>query len=84
MNTKKLKELRRRVKAIQVEWLRELLPEEQASKITPDNVWELLPEQTHVFGEGRMQLSYMTDKWIMKRLKKYPHIKTYKELMEYK
>ena len=39
MNTKKLKELRRRVKTIQVEWLRELLPEEQASKITPDNVW---------------------------------------------
>ena len=30
MNAKKMKELRRKVKPIQVEWLQSLLPEEQA------------------------------------------------------
>ena len=65
MNKKQLKQLRKKIKPIQVEWLR-----------------ELLPEQTHMFGGGQLHLSYMTDKWIMKRLKKYPHINTYKQLKE--
>ena len=82
MNAKKMKELRRRVKPIQVEWLQSLLPEEQSKTITVDNVNELIPEQPHTFGAGQMFLSYMTDKWIMKQLKKYPHITTYQELRE--
>jgi hypothetical protein len=82
MNKKQLKQLRKKIKPIQVEWLRELLPEDQANTITVDNVEELLPDQTHMFGAGQLHLSYMTDKWIMKRLKKYPHINTYKELKE--
>jgi|TARA_X000001388_G_C2138177_1_gene87616 hypothetical protein len=82
MNKKQLKQLRKKIKPIQVEWLRELLPENQANTITVDNVEGLLPDQTHMFGAGQLHLSYMTDKWIMKRLKKYPHINTYKELKE--
>tara|TARA_X000000950_G_C13745798_1_gene590492 strand:- start:669 stop:938 length:270 start_codon:yes stop_codon:yes gene_type:complete len=82
MNKKQLKQLRKKIKPIQVEWLRELLPENQANTITVDNVEGLLPDQTHIFGAGQLHLSYMTDKWIMKKLKKYPHINTYKELKE--
>jgi len=82
MNSKELKRLRKKIKPIQVEWLRELLPKDQADTITVDNVEGLLPEQTHMFGGGQLHLSYMTDKWIMKQLKKYPNIKTYKELKE--
>ena len=82
MNQKKIKELRRRVKPIQIEWLKTLLPDEQSSTITIDNVEGLLPDQTHVFGGGQLHLSYMTDKWIMKHLKRNPHITTYKELQE--
>jgi hypothetical protein len=82
MNQKKIKELRRRVKPIQVEWLQTLLPEDQALTITVDNVDNLLPDQTHVFGKGQLYLSYMTDKWIMKHLKRNPTITTYKELQE--
>jgi len=82
MNSKQLKKLRKRIRPIQVEWLRTLLPEDQANTITPENVEGLLPEETHVFGQGQLHLSYMTDKWIMKHLKKFPHIKTYKELQE--
>ena len=82
MNQKKIKELRRRVKPIQIEWLKTLLPDEQSSNITIDNVEGLLPDQTHVFGGGQLHLSYMTDKWIMKHLKRNPYIKTYTELQE--
>ena len=82
MNEKKIKQLRKRVKPIQVEWLKTLLPDEQSSTITIDNVEGLLPDQTHVFGGGQLHLSYMTDKWIMKHLKRNPHVKTYKGLQE--
>ena len=80
MNSKQLKKLRKLVKPLQVEWLQSILPEDQAKTITVDNVEGLLPDQTHVFGGGKMHLSFMTDKWIMKMLKKYPDIKTYNEL----
>ena len=82
MNTKQLKKLRRLVKPLQVEWLQSLLSEEQGKDITVDTVEGLLPEQTHAFGNGQLHLSYMTDKWIMKYLKQYPNITTYKELIE--
>jgi len=82
MNTKQLKKLRRLVKPIQVEWLQSLLSEEQGKDITVDTVEGLLPEQTHAYGQGQLHLSYMTDKWIMKYLKQYPNITTYKELIE--
>jgi len=80
MNSKQLKKLRKLIKPLQVEWLQSILPEDQAKTITVDNVNDLLPDQTHVFGGGKMHLSFMTDKWIMKMLKKYPYIKTYNEL----
>ena len=80
MNTKQLKKLRRLVKPIQVEWLQSLLSEEQGKDITVDTVEGLLPEQTHAFGQGQLHLSYMTDKWIMKILKRYPYINSLKEL----
>jgi len=82
MNQKKVKQLRKRIKPIQVEWLKSLLPDEQAKTITVDNVDELLPDQTHVFGGWQMYLSYMSDKWILKMLKQNPSITTYKELTE--
>jgi len=82
MNQKQIKKLRKRIKPIQMEWLESLLPVEQAQTITLDNVEDLLPEQTHAFGQGQLHMSYMTDKWIMKYLKQYPNITTYQELME--
>ena len=82
MNQKKAKELRSRIKPIQVEWLRGLLPEEQASTVNVDNVDELLPNETHAHTTDKTVLSFMTDKWLMKQLKRNPEIKTYKQLKE--
>ncbi len=82
MNQRKVRELRRRIKPIQVEWLRSLLPEEQAKTLTVDNVDELLPSETHMHTTDKTILSFMSDKWLMKKLKRYPEIKTYKQLQE--
>ena len=80
MNAKKVKQLRKRIKPLQVEWLQSILPEEQGKVITVDNVEGLMPDQTHVFGNRQMHLSFMSNKWIIKVLKANPHITTYKEL----
>ena len=80
MNSKQIKKLRRLIKPLQVEWLQSLLEKDQADKVNIKNVHELMPDQTHVFGNGKMHLSFMSDKWIMKVLKANPHITTYKEL----
>ena len=82
MNSKQLKKLRKLIKPLQVEWLQSILPEDQGNVITVDNVEELMPDQTHTFGNRQMHLSFMSDKWIMKILKANPHITTYKELAE--
>ena len=80
MSSKQIKKLRKLVKPLQVEWLQSILSEEQGKVITVDNVDDLLPEQTHVFGNRQLHLSFMSDKWIVKILKDNPHITTYKEL----
>lgn len=83
MNQKKLKVLRRKVKRLQVEWLKTLLNEEEANQVSIDNIEELAPTQDYYMANRTMYLSYMTPKWIMKYLKKYPHINSYVELNEY-
>ena len=46
MNQKKLKVLRRKVKRLQVEWLKTLLNEEEAKQVSIDNIEELAPTHT--------------------------------------
>ena len=49
MNAKQIKKLRKLVKPIQVEWLQTLLPDEQATTITVDNVEGLLMNNQRYF-----------------------------------
>ena len=76
MNKKKLKELKKRIRPIQIEWLKSLLPQEEADKITVDNVEGLLPEDNYMKGIKGITLVFMSDRWLLKQLKKYPEIKT--------
>tara|TARA_R100000541_G_scaffold8794_1_gene16364 strand:+ start:256 stop:552 length:297 start_codon:yes stop_codon:yes gene_type:complete len=82
INSKQIKKLRKLVKPLQVEWLQSILPEDQGKEITVSNVKELMPDQTHVFGNGQLHLSFMSDKWIMKILKENQSVSTYKELQK--
>ena len=60
MNRTKYKKLKNKVKKIQVQWLRTLLPEDNGEPITVQDVSELMPDQTHIFGDGQFKLSYMS------------------------
>ena len=79
--SKKDKATEKKVKPLQVQWLKSLLPKEQADTITIDNVDDLLPEQTHAYGDGQLYLSFMSDKWVMKMLKRNPKINNYNDLL---
>jgi len=83
MKKKKLKKLKKTMRSIQVEWLRTLLPEEDRKQINVNNISEYLSDQTHTFIDGQLELSFMSDKWVLKKLKRNPEIKTYNELMDY-
>tara|TARA_R100001244_G_C5132982_1_gene126240 strand:- start:453 stop:749 length:297 start_codon:yes stop_codon:yes gene_type:complete len=80
MKKKHIKKLKETMRIIQVEWLHSLLSEEDAKQITVDNVSTYLSDQTHTFMQGKLELSFMSDRWIIKQLKRNPAIKTYKEL----
>ncbi len=82
MNKKKVKELKKRVKLIQIQWLKSMMTKEEGNKITLDNVDSMLPKETHVHTTGRTNLSFMTDKWLLKKLKRNPNIKNYNQLKE--
>ena len=81
MNEKKMKQLKKLVKPIQVQWVRSLLNEEEASKVNISNIDVMLSEQTHFMVKGTMYLSAMTDKWIIKYLKKYPEISCFQDMV---
>ena len=80
MSEKRARELRRKVKQIQVEWMHTLLPKEEADKITIKNIEEVLPKQQYYVSNRTMYLSFMNTKWVLKYLKKYPHINSFEEL----
>ncbi len=82
MNSKKVKQLRKLIKPIQVEWMKSLLPEEEANKVSLDTINDLLPDEKYVKGIKGITLLHMSDKWLLKQLKRNPHITTYKQLKE--
>mgnify|MGYP003147388302 CR=1 FL=1 len=73
MNRKKIKVLRRRAKEILVEWLKNLLPEEEQKKVSIKNILSLMPSQTHYINNFQIYLSAWSFKWVMKKLKRNPH-----------
>ena len=78
MNNRKIKELKQRVPHIQLGWLRSVVPD--PSEVTMAKLPQLLPEETHVKAIGSVRLSYMSDRWVLKMLKRYPEVKTFAQL----
>lgn len=74
MNRKKSKRIYKQAKRLQLSWLRSLVDEVEADKINEDNMEEMLPDQTHIWGGGQMRLSFYTDKWLTKKIKQLLHI----------
>lgn len=80
LNNSKVKALKKRIRPIQVEWLRTLLSKEEAAKVTLETVEGLLPDEQYMQGIKGITLVYMSDRWLLKQLKRKPHIKTYQQL----
>ena len=75
MNGKKAKQIRRRGEDLLIEWLRTMVPEgEDTSKINKNNLHEFLPNQTHIFANGKFMVSAYTLRWFYKQVKNNPSI----------
>jgi hypothetical protein len=70
MNSKKVKQINRHVRTLLVQWLKSLLNEEDAAQVSLANYKELMPDQTHVFLQGKLSLSAFSEKWMRKKMKK--------------
>ena len=73
MNGKKSKLIRRRALELQLEWINSLLTEDQ--EITPELLYQALPDDEFYVSRGTIHLSFMNHKWIEKKLKKDINLK---------
>jgi|TARA_B110000858_G_scaffold124115_1_gene141547 hypothetical protein len=74
MSGKKSKLLRRKAENLLIEWVRSMTPEgEDSTKLTRKNLHEILPEQTHLFGNNKLMLSAYSLRWFYKQVKKNPN-----------
>jgi len=73
MNGKKAKLIRRRALELQLEWINSLLTEDQ--EITPELLYQALPDDEYYVSRGTIHLSFMNHKWIEKKLKKDINLK---------
>ena len=75
MSGSRSKKLRRRAEDLLIEWLRTMVPDgEDTSKINRKNLYEFLPEQTHIFANNRFMLSAYSLRWFYKKVKQNPDI----------
>ena len=70
MRAVKAKRIRRHTKSLLVLWLRSLLNEEEAAKVTIDTYLSYLPKQTHIFINQHYKLSAYHPKWISNHIKR--------------
>ena len=82
MNSKQIKKLRKRVKPLQLEWLKTLLSDSEFQKITLRNINEFLPRDTHVIAGNQVYLAFMSDKWVIKNLKRNTWITSFKDIQK--
>lgn len=70
MNRALLKRISRHTDTLSVAWLKSLLSEEEAKKVSLDNIGSLLPDQYHFMIKEQNVLAPNSPKWIRKQLKK--------------
>ena len=69
-----MSKIRNKAKAILVEWLKNLLNEEEQKKVNIKNILTLLPNQTHYFSGETFRLQPWSYKWVVKKLKRNPQL----------
>ena len=75
MNGRKAKRLRKHAAQLLIKWIRSMTPDvEDATKITTKNLHEFLPEDTHIFANGKYMVSAYTLRWFYKKVKQNPNL----------
>ena len=72
MNTKQMKKIRNKARAIMVEWIKEVIKKEDHTKITRKNLEKLIESSSYYWSGGTLKLQPWSYKWIVKKLKKHP------------
>lgn len=80
MNGKKAKAIRQKSLFILVDWVKSLVPPEEAKKLKPEDAFKLLPQQTHIYTNKRFMLSAFSLKWITKKIKRLINKKELKDI----
>lgn len=70
MNGRKAKTIRRQAMQEMIDWYKGLLGPEEADKVSKDNIFELIPKQTHYRAFGSFKLSTFSYKWFIKTIKR--------------
>jgi len=70
MNGRKTKQIRRKSLMLLIDWVKTLVPEEDAKKLTIEQAADLVPKDTHIFTNGKLMLTAFSLKWINKKIKK--------------
>ena len=69
MNSKEAKRYRKKAKALTVDWIKSLIPDEEGAKVNIDNFQDYMPEQKYVYANRRFMLSAFSERWFYKNLK---------------
>jgi len=70
MNSKEAKRCRKKAKALTVEWIQSLIPEEEAQKVNVNNFQDYMPDQKYVYANKKFMLSAFSERWFYKNLKR--------------
>lgn len=66
----KSKGLKKTARQITLAWVQGLVPDDEAHKITIDNLEDYLPEDKYYHKDGTRRLNVMSPEWVYKQLKK--------------
>tara|TARA_R100000655_G_scaffold1387_2_gene5347 strand:+ start:5754 stop:6086 length:333 start_codon:yes stop_codon:yes gene_type:complete len=71
MNKNKLKQIHRKTESLLVDWLRSMVSDEEADRVSTKNVMQFMPE-TEIYApvKSGIRCVPMTPRWIKKELKK--------------
>ena len=70
MNGRKAKRIRRHAKHLMLEWLKTMVSEDEAKKVTIKNIQDYIPDQTHIYANQSLRVSAYTLRWFAKGIKK--------------
>jgi len=83
VNQKTMKKINRQVEVISVQWLKSIMPEEEADKINIKNFRQFLNQTSHYFKEKQFFNSAFTEKWTRNKLKAFYNKNPYRPIDSY-